>query len=145
MKIDPQFPWWIIANTLGGIASAIVISAWKPVTQFIARWRASKLPDKSGAERRREELEGLIAEFTAWERAQIALRLLLDDSALRPETVPQVCKSSGAVLRDLTQRDKAFLNLCAVAYIRTEAPRTQSNRIKPLIPILLYMAIIHPK
>jgi len=97
------------------------------------------------SERVREELEGLIAEFTAMERAQMVLRLLLDSSALRPETAPHVCKSSGAVLRDLAGRDKAFLYLCATAYIRTEAPRTPSNRIKPMIPLLLYMAITHPR
>jgi hypothetical protein len=145
MSVDPQFPWWIVANAAGGIISGVAVAALKPVARFVARWRASKLSDKPHAERTREELEGMIAEFTATERAHITIKLLLDRGALSRETIPIERKNSGTLLCETVNRDAVFRYLCIRIFLLRELTRLRSTGFDySLIPVFLYLAIIHP-
>jgi hypothetical protein len=85
MNMDPQFPWWILANAIGGVLTLAAFAAFTPVIRYIVRRLTSTLPEAPDTERVREELEGMAAEMRAEERLVLAASLLLNISRLHDE------------------------------------------------------------
>src|ERR1700722_14749025 len=92
MNIDPQFPWWILADAAGGVLTLVVCAAFTPVIRHIVRRLTSVLPKTPDTERVQEELEGLVDEMSSEERIELAASLLLNITRLRDELAGQTAE-----------------------------------------------------
>jgi hypothetical protein len=91
--MDPQFPWWILANAIGGVLAIAACAAFTPVIRNIVRRRTSRLPNTPDTERVREELEGMASEMGVEERIVLAANLLLNITRLHNELAEWTAES----------------------------------------------------
>jgi hypothetical protein len=80
--------------TLPLLALALAACALKPVSRAIIRWRAAKLPKGPDAERAQEELEGILEDSNAAERAELAIQVFARPSALNREIAERAAEEA---------------------------------------------------
>jgi len=118
----------VVEITVAALALLILpASALLPVCRLLIRWRAAKLPPGEGADRAREELEGLAEQFGAGERAEFEVSLLLRSRELSREIGERAVdkRKLSATATQITQhRDDLRLNP-ALGIWRTNTERAE--------------------
>ena len=115
MSPDPQFPWWILANAIGGVLAFAACAAFRPVSRLIARRRTSKLPKCPDADRAKEELEGWAIDLGAVGRVELAANLFLNLRRLRQELAQRAAETP---LEGTAKEEREPLNLTATDVVR---------------------------
>ncbi len=113
MNIDPQFPWWTVANAVGSVLAITLCAAFTPVIRCLVRKLASWFPKTKDAERAREELEGIACEMRAEERIAFAVSLLLNRKKLSDELAEHTTEA--LLVKDVATVAADFFQCCAAA------------------------------
>jgi hypothetical protein len=125
MSLDPQFPWWILANAIGGVLTAAACAAFTPVIRYIVRRLTSRLPTSPDTERAREELEGMANDMGIEERIALAATLLLHSKSLHDELSARAAETP--LIKEMEATVAEFSQGCTLLYSTLASSRASAR------------------